>query len=124
MYSESHEFIERYEKKAKELLKNGPVKIKNDLDSWLEEQKDQEINLKYNQIKEGVFQCTICEKKFQTKEFVRKHIINKHEDKSSSVELQASVWKKQKAADGFNNDKNRITLIPKKAALMQQKKDF
>ena len=43
--------------------------------------------------------------------FVRKHIVNKHEDKVSLLELEMSVWKQTKAKDNFKIDDNRITMV-------------
>jgi hypothetical protein len=64
MYSESKEFILKYEAQAKDLLKNGPIKIKNDLDAWLEKCKDDFCDNNTIMVKEGVYQCALCDKKF------------------------------------------------------------
>ena len=55
LYESARDFIGKYHNAASDLLKNGPVKMKNDLDAWRERCKEDFCDTKTNMIKDNVF---------------------------------------------------------------------
>ena len=55
IYESARIFIEKYDNAARDLLKNGPIKMKNDLDAWRDRCKEDFCDTKTIMVKDNVF---------------------------------------------------------------------
>lgn len=87
MYGSAKQFETNYVQAVGKMIEEGLKEPKEEMvdpleDEFLKSMKEEYCFNKTKEVQEGrKYSCKLCQKAFKTPEFVRKHIMNKHDDR-------------------------------------------